>query len=249
MRIDNFIFIVLSFLSCSTIWAQESLNDSIVIANEDSCNVESIQSTIDACLLLAYAVERKNNGALLMAAQQMNECKISYFKKLREQDGDFKSFNGHLIFDVDYALQILNMFHDEYIRVYADRRENPYDYVKNRADYINKKIMRRSQMQDGQIFTKTCFVKAHDKAIYSFESYDRQELAVVAEPGGFITIRVHVVNEQTRTNEWHNDTKDVTNGRNSRKAAFTLPHSPRSIITLEITNCTNKDISVVVISN
>ena len=71
----------------------------------------------------------------------------------------------------------------------------------------------------------------------------------MAEPGGLITTRVHAVNKTKGINEWHNDTTDVAKGRNSRKTVFNLPSSPRTQVTLEITNCTNKDISVVVISN
>ena len=97
--------------------------------------------------------------------------------------------------------------------------------------------------------TKTCVIKAKGKSLYTFNSHDRQELAVVAEPGGLITTRVHAINKAKGINEWHNDTVDVAKGRSSRKTAFTLPHSPKSQVTLEITNCTNKDISVVVISN
>ena len=104
-------------------------------------------------------------------------------------------------------------------------------------------------MQQGGILTKTCLIKAKGKSVYTFVSSDRQELAVVAEPGGLITTRVHAVNKTKGINEWHNDTTDVTKGRSSRKTAFNLPHAPKSRVTLEIANCTNKDISVVVISN
>ena len=104
-------------------------------------------------------------------------------------------------------------------------------------------------MQGGEILTKTCFIKAKGKSVYTFNSVNRQELAVVAEPGGLVTTRVHAVNKPKGINEWHNDTTDVAKGRNSRKTAFNLPSSTRTQVTLEITNCTNKDISVVVISN
>lgn len=229
----SLIVTVLVWVSSITISAQELMNDSVIIANEDSCSTESIQAAIDACLLLAESAESKDTIALQKAKVAMEECKLSDFGSLRSQNRDEnESLEGHLVFNV----------------AFADSLANGKDAYKN-ADLINRSSTHRGQMQPGEILTKTCFVKAKGKSVYTFPSHDRQELAVVAEPGGLITTRVHAVNQTKGINEWHNDTVDVAKGRNSRKTAFTLPRSPKSQVTLEITNCTNKDISVVVISN
>lgn len=233
MKIKDIIIAVLVCMTCGTVYAQEAVTDSVVIANEDSCNVESIQSAIDACLLLAESAESNDTTALRKAKEAMQACDISNFGALRQQNRDEnESLNGHLVFNVAFADSL------------AEGKE-PY---KN-ADNINRSSTHRGQMSGGQIMTKTVFVKANGKSVYTFNPRDRQELAIVAEPGGLVTTRVHAVNKQAGINEWHNDTTDVAKGRNSRKTAFTLPHSPRSQVTLEIINCTNKDISVVVISN
>lgn len=229
----SLIVTVLVWVSSITISAQELMNDSVIIANEDSCSTESIQAAIDACLLLAESAESKDTIALQKAKVAMEECKLSDFGSLRSQNRDEnESLEGHLVFNV----------------AFADSLANGKDAYKN-ADNINRSSTHRGQMQPGEILTKTCFVKAKGKSVYTFPSHDRQELAVVAEPGGLITTRVHAVNQTKGINEWHNDTVDVAKGRNSRKTAFTLPRSPKSQVTLEITNCTGKDISVVVISN
>lgn len=231
MKIKRFMIVVIASFLCIMVSAQEAECDSVVIANEDSCSIYTIQSAIDACIMLAESAESKDTIALRNAKNAMQAGDFAYLFKLRRQNREEESsLNGHLIFNVAFADSL------------AEGRD-PY----KDADDIDRK--HRGQSSEGQILTKTCFIKANGKAIYTFKSHDRQELAVVAEPGGLITNRIHVVNEQTKTNEWHNDTKDVTKGRNSRKSAFTLPHTPRSVVTLEITNCTNKDISVVVISN
>ena len=233
MKIKNLIIAVIACISCNTLYAQEVMSDSIVIANEDSCNVESIQSAIDACLLLAESVESNDTCALRKAKEAMQACCLSNFGQLRQQNRDEnESLDGHLVFNVAFADSLAE-------------GKNPY----NNANNINRAGTHRGQMTGGQILTKTVFVKANGKSVYTFNSRDRQELAIVAEPGGLVATRVHAVNKQAGVNEWHNDTADVAKGRNSRKTAFTLPHSPRSQVTLEIINCTNMDISVVVISN
>ena len=233
MKIKNLLVLVFVCMTCSTIYAQKAVTDSVVIANEDSCNVEAIQSAIDACLLLAEAAESNDTDALRKAREAMQACDLSNFGQLRQQNRDAnESLDGHLVFNVAFADSLAE-------------GKNPY----NNANNFNRASTHRGQMTGGQIMTKTVFVKANGKSIYTFNSRDRQELAIVAEPGGLVTTRVHAVNKQADINEWHNDTADVAKGRNSRKTAFTLPHSPRSQVTLEITNCTGKDISVVVISN
>ena len=229
----SLIVTVFACMSSFVLSAQERVNDSVVIANEDSCSTESIQAAIDACLLLAESAKSKDTIALQKAKGAMEACKLSNFGVLRSQNRDEnESLEGHLVFNV----------------AFADSLANGKDAYKN-ADNINRSSTHRGQVQAGGILTKTCFVKAKGKSVYTFVSSDRQELAIVAEPGGLITTRVHAVNKTMGINEWHNDTSDVSKGRNSRKTAFNLPHSPRSQVTLEITNCTNLDISVVVISN
>ena len=229
----SLIVTVFACMSSFVLSAQERVNDSVVIANEDSCSTESIQAAIDACLLLAESAKSKDTIAIQKAKVAMEECKLSDFGSLRSQNRDEnESLEGHLVFNV----------------AFADSLANGKDAYKN-ADNINRSTAHRGQMQSGGILTKTCFIKAKGKSVYTFPSHDRQELAVVAEPGGLITTRVHAVNNTKGINEWHNDTVDVAKGRNSRKKAFNLPSRPRSQVTLEITNCTNKDISVVIISN
>ena len=220
-------------MSSIVLSAQDCVAESVVIANEDSCSTESIQAAIDACLLLAESAENKDTMALRKAKEAMEKCNLSNFGLLRAQNRDEnESLEGHLIFNASFA----------------DSLANGNDAYKN-SDNINRSSVHRGQMQRGGILTKTCLIKAKGKSVYTFVSSDRQELAVVAEPGGLITTRVHAVNQTKGINEWHNDTTDVTKGRSSRKTAFNLPHSPKSRVTLEIANCTNKDISVVVISN
>ena len=225
---------VVACISSASIKAQEQTGDFVVFANEDSCVTGSIQSAIDACLLLAKSAESGEVAALREAKDAMKECNFNYFGALENinRSENNVSLCGHLIFNTAFADSLLN------------RKDAYYN-----ADYINRTSVSRGQMHPGEILSKTCFIKAGGKSVYTFSSRNRQELAVVSEPGGLISIRIHAINEKEGINEWHNDTIDVVKGRNSRKAAFTLPRKSNTQITLEISNCTQKDITVVVISN
>lgn len=233
MIMKSLIPIILACIICIPLKAQNGESDSVIIVNEDTCSTESIQAAIDACVMLANAAATKDLDALSIAKDSMEKCNIAEFDALIRQHGnEHETLNGHLVFNTAFADSLI-------------QGKDPY----KKADTITKATSDRGQMQPGQILTKTCFVKAKGKSVYIFPTSNRQELAVVAEPGGLITTRVHAVNKAKGINEWHNDTVDVTKGRNSRKTAFTLPPNPISQVTLEITNCTNKDITVVVISN
>ena len=154
----SLIVTVLACMSSIILSAQECVNDSIVIANEDSCSTESIQAAIDACLWLAESAESKDTIAIQKAKVAMEECKLSDFGSLRSQNRDEnESLEGHLVFNV----------------AFADSLATGKDAYKN-ADNINRSSTHRGQMQPGEILTKTCFVKAKGKSVYTFPSHDRQ---------------------------------------------------------------------------
>ena len=169
----SLIVTVLACMSSVVLSAQECVNDSVVIANEDSCSTESIQTAIDACLLLAEAAESNDSIALRKALEAMEKCEMSDFGSLRCMEnvkydsienkfsnikaciiGDIfgemshntkkkGSLNGHLVFNA----------------AFADSLANGKDAYNN-ADNINRSTAHRGQMQSGGILTKTCFIKA-----------------------------------------------------------------------------------------
>lgn len=104
------------------------------------------------------------------------------------------------------------------------------------------------QTANDAIITKTVVVKANSSKKYSFVCRGREELGVVSEPGGRITLKIHVTNS-SGLDVWYNDTKKIKEGEQSRKVAFDTPRDKRNKVELEIINCVNKDISCVVISN
>ncbi|MCM1152654.1 MAG: hypothetical protein NC328_03250 [Muribaculum sp.] len=233
MKFNIVTLLILLTAFCGPAYAVENDNRSVA-SDEDSCATETIQSAIDACILLAEAAESENADDIRKARQALEECGLASFASLRQEGkSDDESLKGHLVFDATFADSLLTTGKDAY----------------RNADIISKTGTKRGQTKPGKIMTKTFLIKANGKSTYKFNSHNRQELAVVAEPGGRVTTRVHAVNKTKGIDEWHNDTTDVAKGRSNRKTAFTLPQSPASQVTLEITNCTNKDISVVIISN
>lgn len=107
---------------------------------------------------------------------------------------------------------------------------------------------RRGQTANGTILTKTSFVKAGKSTKWTFASKGHQELAVVAEAGGLVTMKVHVTNTEGLDKRF-DDTRNVKTGLPQRKTTFELPKNLRNMVEVEIINCGNKDCSFVIISN
>lgn len=196
----------------------------------------SIDAIMDACLEMQEAIENDNPEALAKAAAKMRESGTTPFNSLRcldESKAD-NSLDGHFVFS----------------EAFVDSLQNDANAYEN-ADKINQDAVRsstkRGQTANGSILTKTCLVKAGQSTRYSFPSKGRQELGIVAEPGGLVAVRIHATNKDG-LDEWHNDTKNPK-GTRRFKTAFDLPKDKRNTVELEVINKSPKDISFVVISN
>lgn len=191
----------------------------------------SIQAAFDACVSMRDAAASGDNAAIHQSAEELRACGTAVFSSLRCKDSVAGSLNGHLVFDEDFA-DILASGRD----AYSD------------ADNLSRETTTRGQTADGSILTKTCFVKAGQSTKYTFSSRGRQELAVVAEAGGLLTMRIRVTNT-AGLDQRYDDTEDVRKGRPQRKTVFNLPTDRRNTVELEVVNCGSKDCSFVVISN
>lgn len=191
----------------------------------------SIQAAIDACVSMRDAAASGDNAAIQRSAEELRACGTTEFNGLRCKDTAESSLNGHLVFDEAFA---------DSLAAGGDAYGNAYG--------ISRTTATRGQTADGSILTKTCFVKAGQSTKYTFSSRGRQELAVVAEAGGLLTMRIHVTNT-AGLDQRYDDTEDVRKGRPQRKAVFNLPTDRRNTVELEVVNCGSKDCSFVVISN
>ena len=203
-------------------------------AQDETNNNLSIDAAVNACIAMRDAVANNDSAAIKQSANALKSAGTTSFNSLRckdDVDMEAPSLNGHLVFD----------------EAFADSLAEGKD-VYGKADDMNRSSAHRGQTSDGSILTKTCIVKAGKSSKYTFASKGHQELAVVAEAGGLVTMKIHVTNSAGLDRRF-DDTKNVKKGMPQRKTSFELPTDRRNIVELEIVNCSNKDCSFVVISN
>ena len=204
-----------------------------ISAQEVASEKLGIQTVIDVCIALRDAVVTGDTVAIRQAAEDLKAAKIVSFNSLRCKDESISSLDGHLVFDEAFADSL------------AAGNTSVYQQAN---DMNNRYSAYRGQTHDGSYLTKTCMVKAGQSTKYTFSSKGYQELAVVAEAGGLVTMRIRVTNN-AGLDRRYDDTKNVKKGLPQRKTSFDLPTNRRNVVELEIINCGNKDCSFVVISN
>jgi len=211
----------LSVFCAFSAYAQDATNE----------NME-IQAVIDACISMRDAVAAGDTAAIRQSGKDLKASGATGFNSLRCKDDSIASLNGHLVFDEAFADSL------------AAGNTSVYD----KADDMNRSTDHRGQTTDGSYLTKTCFVKAGKSTKWTFASKGHQELAVVAEAGGLVTMKIHVTNS-AGLDFRKDDTKLVKSGLPQRKTSFEVPKDRRNTVELEIVNCGKKDCSFVVISN
>ena len=204
-----------------------------ISAQEDVSEKLGIQKVIDACIALRDAVATGDAEAIRQSAEDLKAAKTVSFNSLRCKDESISSLDGHLVFDEAFADSL------------AAGNTSVYQQAN---DMNNRSSAYRGQTADGSYLTKTCMVKAGQSTKYTFSSKGHQELAVVAEAGGLVTMKIRVTNN-AGLDRRYDDTKNVKTGLPQRKTSFDLPTNRRNVVELEIINCGNKDCSFVVISN
>lgn len=199
--------------------------------NVDKDRLE-IQAVIDACVTMRDAVAKGDTSAIRKSADELRSIGVMSFNTLSCKDDSVSSLNGHLVFD----------------EAFADSLALGKTIVYDKADDMNQTRTIRGQNPDGSYRSKTCFVKAGKSTKYSFKAKGYQELAVVAEAGGLVTMKIHVTNSAGLDRRF-DDTTNVKKGMPQRKTSFELPVDRRNTVELEIINRGKKDCSFVVISN
>lgn len=204
-------------------------------AQDDTTQLKDIQVVVDACIGLRDAILHNDTDAATQSASLLRDCNVYFFEGIDCLDSIPTSLNGHLVFDA--------MFVDK-----LNKGENAYLYADEIEALRRHEYYQRGQTADGSIRTKTCFIMAGASTKYIFASKGHQELAIVAENGGLLTMKIHVTNRDG-LDKRYDDTKYVKTGRPQRQASFDLPDNRRNIVELEVINCGTKDCSFVIISN
>ena len=187
-----------------------------------------MQAAYDACMAMRKAIGSGSLAGLKAATKSFKACHTKDFSTLRCLSPLPLSLDGHFVFD----------------EIFADSLIAGRDVYKFAQRYAESRTVRRVS-STGFIFDKTCAVRAQASVKYSFPSKGRQELAIVTEPGGMVTLRVY----DNTHDKWYNDTEDVKTGKISRSLVIELPPDERSVLEIEIFNTTDNDISFVILSN
>lgn len=189
---------------------------------------ESMHIAYEACVKMSVAAGTGSQTGLVEANKIFKACDMRDFSILQCVDSDPLSLDGHFVFD-DKFVDSLIAGRDVYR--FAQR------YALDR--------LQRGASSSGTIFSRNGAVRKLSSVKYTFVSRGFQEIAVVAEYGGLITLRIH----DKSHGKWYNDIDDVNNGRMSRYKVFNLPHNERSLLEIEIINTSDRDISFIIISN
>ena len=144
-----------------------------------------MQKVFEACWALRMAISTGNTAGLKSANEDFKKCKVKDFFTLCPQESDIVSLNGHFVWD--------EVFVDSLI-VGRNVREFAQKYAENRA--------RRgpSGSSRNRVYIKSSAVKKNGKAKFTFPSSNHQELVVITEPQGKISLRVHC----KKTKRWYN---------------------------------------------
>lgn len=187
-----------------------------------------MQLVFDACWAMRTAISTGNTTSLKSANEKFRQCKLKHFSTLFPKKSNIILVNNHFVWD-DVFVDSLIKGHD--VRKFAQR-------------YADARALRGSSSKNA-IAIKTSAVKGKGKAKFTFTSQNHQEIAVIAEPKGRISLRVYC----KRAKKWHNDDEDINIGSASRVQIFDNPNGVDETVVLEVINCGENDISFVVICN
>lgn len=195
-----------------------------VVGQELSNDVRKIYN---ACVALRTAAEAGSAPQMREANMRLKEVRSAYFETLRQVSGEKVSMNDHLVFDYEFIDSLL-----------VNRKV--YSFAQKYLD----RTARRGASSSSTVFMKTCSIKAEDIAKYSFKAQEKQELALVTEPGGLVNVKVY----DSRNDIWHNDDDGLNTGKSTHIRVFDIPEGMTDIV-IEVINKTDKDLSFVIISN
>ena len=111
--------------------------------------------------------------------------------------------------------------------------------------YARKRANRGVSPRPGQVLLlSTKAVEAGSKVIYNTTARGVAEFAVVAEPGGLITMRIFSPTGKAL----YSETISVKKGAAVRKASISLPSTKSTTVSIEITNHSAKATSFAILS-
>lgn len=197
---------------------------SVTFAQQQLC--KEMREVFDACWAMRTAISAGNATSLKSANEDFKRCNVLHFKDLTPEESDIISLNGHFVWNDEFVDSLIkNRKVREYAQKYAE--------------------LKRQTGKRGAIYVKTYAVKSKGVAKFFFPTTKHQEIAVIAEPRGKISLRM----QGMRTKNSSNDDQDVRRGQEYRIRTFDTPKGVSETIELQVINCSKRDISFVVICN
>lgn len=198
-----------------------------VQANAQSLSSD-VQAVVNACLQMRTALGSGSTTGLRQANKQLKESDAQYFRHLHALSEDTLSFDWHFVFDPCFVDSLL-----------ANRQV--YKFAHRYAE----RLRQRATSSSGRVFIRNGIAEGKKSVKYSLAARGRQEIVVVTEPKGRVTLRIHDKSRQI----WYNDTVEVTAGRPCRIQIFDLPREKLCTLEIEIINAANRTTSFAIIGN
>ena len=188
---------------------------------------EPVREAMDACIAMREAIGSGSTPGISAALEMMKNCDAEPFPLLKGINIESFDVTGHFVFTPQFAKALL------------DGRD-VYAYSRRYARIGNNP---RGSGRKGVVYMATFGAAAGTSAKYSLRADDQQDIAVVTEPLGMITLRVY----DSTHDKWYNDDSDAVNGKPYRHVSFNLKEPSNLVI--EVINTSGRDISFVIIGN
>lgn len=188
-----------------------------------------MEKAISACQSLSAAIGFASTSPLSAANMQLKSADIVDFADIVLVKGQEMNVNGHFVFD----------------EVFVDSLIVNQKVMTFSRQYLVDRTSRSSTGVDGRICMTTKGLKAGKSAIWKTVNRDVAEFAVVAEPGGMLTMTLRDKNG----NVLYTETEHNKQGASMRKAQIKLPAEKRTELFIEIVNHGKKDTSFAILKN
>lgn len=183
-----------------------------------------------ACLAVRSAVESGSLSRLQIANGTLKRCRLKNYKDLVVYGDDKNSLTKHLVFDEDVIDSLI------FTKGNGDKKQF-------RKKETKESFFKRS----GRVFAKTCVAPKSSKVKFVFTATKKQEIAVVTEPEGLISLRIG----DNTNHKTYFDSRNEGKGKHSIFALFEISSkkSKKCELEIEVFNHLCKDISFVILSN
>lgn len=189
----------------------------------------SMESAIAACQGVSQAIGNSSTAPLKAANKVLKAADIVNFGDLSLKKGKDLDVNGHLIFDEEFLDSLI-----------VNRKVLAFS-----SRYAKKRSHRGSTGVEGRIRMTTKALKAGQSATWKTVNKGTAEFAVVAEPGGLLTMTIR--NEKGKV--LYAETVRNKQGAPMRKAQLKLPENESTTLLIEVVNHATTDTSFAILKN